>query len=284
MRARHRPTAREVTVHDSAGSVPADDPARRRGVRSVDRALDVLSAFSAAHPRFQLTELAEAAGVPKTSTHRIAVTLVERGFLRQEADGAYVLGNRLLELGSLVSTTNALSHLTQGVAEELIRSTGETVLIAEIDWQDRSLLITGKREAPHSPESLSPLGRRSTLGTGCISRAILSALPREESEEIVTRLPLAQRTPASITDPDALRRELETTRRYGYAVEIGEFIAGIAGVAVPVMVGGRPAGAIAVCGRITRMPRQRLEALGNHIKHLLGRTAAAHPPSPPRAG
>ncbi|WP_207934793.1 IclR family transcriptional regulator [Actinomadura sp. KC06] len=271
-------------MHDSAGSVPADDPARRRGVRSVDRALDVLSAFSAAHPRFQLTELAEAAGVPKTSTHRIAVTLVERGFLRQEADGAYVLGNRLLELGSLVSTTNALSHLTQGVAEELIRSTGETVLIAEIDWQDRSLLITGKREAPHSPESLSPLGRRSTLGTGCISRAILSALPREESEEIVTRLPLAQRTPASITDPDALRRELETTRRYGYAVEIGEFIAGIAGVAVPVMVGGRPAGAIAVCGRITRMPRQRLEALGNHIKHLLGRTAAAHPPSPPRAG
>jgi DNA-binding IclR family transcriptional regulator len=269
---------------DSPRSRPAGDGARRRGVRSVDRALDVLSAFSAAHPRFQLTDLAEAAGVPKTSTHRIAVTLVERGFLRQEGDGAYILGNRLLELGSLVSTTTALSHLTQGVAEELIRSTGETVLIAEIDWRDRSLLITGKREAPYSPESLSPLGRRSMLANGCISRAILSGLPREESEEIVTRLPLAQRTPASITDPDVLRRELETARRYGYAVEIGEFIAGIAGVAVPVMVGGRPAGAIAVCGRITRMPRRRLEALGNHMKHLLGQTAAEHPPSPPPAG
>ncbi|GAB2857648.1 IclR family transcriptional regulator [Actinocorallia aurea] len=271
-------------MNDSPRSLPDDDGGRRRGVRSVDRALDVLGAFSAAHPRLQLTELAEVAGVPKTSTHRIAVTLVERGFLRQEADGAYVLGNRLLELGSLVSATTALSHLTQGVAEELIRSTGETVLVAEVDWRDRSLLITGKREAPHSPESLSPLGRRSMLANGCISRAILSGLPREESEEIVARLPLAQRTPASITDPEALRRELETCRRYGYAIEIGEFIPGIAGVAVPVLVGGRPAGAIAVCGQIARMPRRRLEALGTHIKHLLGRTAAAHPPSPPRAG
>src|SRR5688500_14742496 len=110
---------------------PVNGP-RRRGVRSVDRALDVLSAFSAAHPRFQLSELAEAAGLPKSSTHRMAVTLVERGFLRQEPDGSYALGNRLLELGSLVSATTALAHLTQGITEELARSTGETVLVAEI--------------------------------------------------------------------------------------------------------------------------------------------------------
>ncbi|QFG23035.1 IclR family transcriptional regulator [Actinomadura sp. WMMB 499] len=273
---------------DSPRPRPADGPPqdgpRRRGVRSVDRALDVLSAFSAAHPRLQLSELADVAGLPKTSTHRLAVTLVERGFLRQEGDGAYVLGNRLLELGSLVSATTALAHLTQGVAEELIRSTGETVLVAEIDWRDRSLLITAKREAPHSPESLSPLGRRSALGNGCISRAILSGLPERESEEIVATLRLAQRTPASITEPAAFRRELGASRRLGYAVEIGEFIAGIAGVAVPVMVAGRPAGAVAVCGRTERMSRRRLEALGTHIKYLLGRAAATGPPAPPRAG
>ncbi|MEU5879980.1 IclR family transcriptional regulator [Spirillospora sp. NPDC047279] len=270
-------------VPPPSGSAPQNGP-RRRGVRSVDRALDVLSAFSAAHPRLQLSELADAAGVPKTSTHRIAVTLVERGFLRQEEDGAYVLGNRLLELGSLVSATTALAHLTQGVAEELIRSTGETVLIAEIDWRDRSLLITGKREAPHSPESLSPLGRRSALGNGCISRAILGGLPPEESEEIVPTLHLAQRTPASITDPAALQRELGICRRHGYAIEVGEFIPGIAGVAVPVMVAGRPAGAVAVCGHTERMSRRRLEALGTHIKYLLGRAAATLPPGSPRAG
>ncbi|MDX6740571.1 IclR family transcriptional regulator [Actinocorallia sp. A-T 12471] len=265
----------------NASPSPTSGGPRRRGVQSVDRALDVLGAFSAAHPRFQLSELAEAAGLPKASTHRIAVTLVDRGFLRQEADGAYVLGNRLLELGSLVSATTALAHLTQGAAEELIRSTGETVLVAEIDWRDRSLLITGKREAPHSPETLSPLGRRSVLANGCISRAILSGLPREEGEEIVARLALAQRTPVSVTDPATLLREIDTCRRYGYAIEINEFIPGIAGVAVPVMVAGRPAGAVAVCGQSARMPRRRLEALGTHIKYLLGRASAAQPPGPP---
>ncbi|MGP4022554.1 IclR family transcriptional regulator [Actinomadura sp. 3N407] len=267
----------------AAGGPAAGGP-RRRGVRSVDRALDVLSAFSAAHPRFRLTELAEAAGLPKTSTHRIAVTLVERGFLRQEPDGAYVLGNRLLELGSLVSATTALAHLTQGIAEELVWTTGETVLVAEIDWRDRSLLITGKREAQHSPEALSPLGRRSVLANGCISCAILSGLPPEEARTIVPALKLAQRTPTSITDPAALLREIESCRQRGYAIEIEAFIAGIAGVAVPVMVAGRPAGAVAVAGPTSRMPRRRLEALAAHLKLRLGRAAAIQPPAPPRAG
>ncbi|GAA3936030.1 IclR family transcriptional regulator [Actinomadura viridis] len=271
--------ARSRSPHpESAGLGP-----RRRGVRSVDRALDVLSAFSAAHPRFQLSELAEAAGLPKSSTHRMAVTLVERGFLRQEPDGSYALGNRLLELGSLVSATTALAHLTQGITEELARSTGETVLVAEIDWRDRSLLITAKREAFSSPDALSPIGQRSMLANGCISCAILSGLPPEEAREIVPKLRLAQRTPGSITDPAALLREIETSRLRGYALEAEAFIAGVTGVAVPVMVAGRPAGAVAVCGPTSRMPRRRLEALAPHIQQLLVRAAAVPPAVPPRA-
>ncbi|MFD9718699.1 IclR family transcriptional regulator [Streptomyces sp. NPDC059076] len=255
---------------------------RRRGVQSVDRALDILSALSAAYPRLQLSELAEVAGLPKTSTHRIAVTLVARGFLRQEDDGAYVLGTRLLELGSLVSTTTALAHLTQGVAAELARATGETVLIAEVDWRDRSLIITGRRELGPSPEALSSIGQRSVLANGCISGAILSALPPEETRRIVPQLRLAQRTPLSITDPGALLQEIEASRTRGYAIENDQFIEGIAGVAVPILVAGRPAGAVAVCGPTVRMPRRRLESIAALIQEL--RSRAAHSTVPPRTG
>lgn len=41
-------------------TTPDDDQHRHREVRSVARALDILSAFSTAHPRLHLSELAEA--------------------------------------------------------------------------------------------------------------------------------------------------------------------------------------------------------------------------------
>ncbi|WP_283134553.1 IclR family transcriptional regulator [Rhizohabitans arisaemae] len=267
--------------NDLGHHTPDDEGARRRGVRAVDRALDVLCAFSAAHPRFQLTELAKAAGVPKTSTHRIAVSLVERGFLRQDEDGAYALGSRLLELGSLVSATAPLAHLTRGVAEELARTTGETVLVAEVDWRDRTLVITARGESPNAGEGLSPVGRRSVLANGGISRAILSGLPAKEAESLIPHLKLARRTPSSITDPARFLREVEACRNRGHAIEIEEYIPGIAAVAVPVLVAGRPVGAIAICGPTARLPRRRLHGLAAQIHQLLARIPA--PPAPARA-
>src|SRR4051812_10190467 len=44
----------------------------RRSVGSVERALDLLPAFSARHHRLQLRDLADVVGLPKASTHRLA--------------------------------------------------------------------------------------------------------------------------------------------------------------------------------------------------------------------
>ncbi|MFF5248798.1 IclR family transcriptional regulator [Streptosporangium sp. NPDC000095] len=258
-----------------ADRTPTTMPSRRRGVRAVDRALDVLTAFSAAHPRLQLSELAEAAGLPKTSTHRIAVTLVERGFLRQDDDGAYTLGRILLELGSLVSTTTEVARLTAAAADFPLAG-GEALLVAEVDWLDKSLMITTKLKAPHSPAALSPVGRRSVLANGCVSLAILSGLPMDEVRSLLPHLRLAQRTAASITDPEEFLREVEAARNRGHATEIEEFLPGIAGVAVPVMSAGRPIGAVAVCGPTAHLPRRRLNALALDLKQLISRALPPH--------
>jgi DNA-binding IclR family transcriptional regulator len=47
-------------------------------------------------------------------------------------------------------------------------------------------------------------------------------------------LPLLPLTDATISDLDALRQELETVRRQGYAMSTGERIPGAAAVSVPV--------------------------------------------------
>lgn len=248
-------------------STQLDAPAR--SIRSIDRALDLLSAFSVAHPRLALCELAEVVGLPKPSAYRIARTLVRRGFLQQEPDGSYALGTRLLELGNLVSATSALASLTAHVADELSQHTGETVLVAEVDWGTNTVVITDKRAATHPLAVTSPVGQRSSIGGGCMGKAVIAGLETQEANERVDSLYLTKRTPHTITEPDAFRADIEAARQRGYAVESGEFLTGVSGVAVPVLVGERPLGAIGVVGPTSRCNRRLLGTYGRLIRELL---------------
>jgi DNA-binding IclR family transcriptional regulator len=247
-----------------------DGPDRRGEVRSVARALDILSAFSSAHPRLTLSELAEAVGLPRPSVRRLAVTLIERGFLRQDPDGAYLLGVRLLELGSQVSESSAITHRAGAAADELSRVTGETVLIAEVDWDSLSLLIIGKRRPVQPPPAeTSPVGRRYPLTSGCIGKAVLSGLTPEGAATVVPKLRLTPRTAATIVDPARLAADVAASRDRGYAIQSGEFLVGMAGAAVPVHVSGRVVGALAVLGTAQRYPSPALHRTGRLVRSVL---------------
>jgi DNA-binding IclR family transcriptional regulator len=245
-------------------------------VRSVARALDILSAFSPAHPRLRLSELADAVGLPRPSVRRLAVTLIERGFLRQAADGTYLLGPRLLELGGGVAEDSAITRRTRQAADELARRTGETVLVAEVDWESLSLLIIGKRHPVHpSAAATSAVGNRYPLASGCLAKAALSGLPPEGAVAIVPRLRLTKRTVATIVDPRRLAAEVEASRERGYAMQSGEFLAGMAGAAVPVHEGDRVVGALAVLGSAPRFPHQHLHRTGRLVREILSQHRTA---------
>jgi DNA-binding IclR family transcriptional regulator len=241
-------------------------------VRSVGRALDILSAFSAAHPRLTLSELAEAVGLPRPSVRRLAVTLIDRGFLRQDADGGYLLGVRLMELGSQVTASSAVTHRAGPAADELARLTGETVLIAEVDWATLSLLIIGKRHPVQPAAETSPVGQRYAIATGCLAKAVLSGLPPSGLASVVPKLRLTPRTAASIVDPDVLTADVTASRARGYAVQSGEFLPGMSGAAVPVHVSGRVVGALAVLGQTMRYPGPELHRAGRLVRSVLAAT------------
>ena len=241
-------------------------------VRSVARALDILSAFSIAHPRLHLSELADAVGLPRPSARRLAVTLIERDFLRQDADGTYLLGPRLLELGGQVAEGSAIARRTRDAADELARRTGETVLVAEVDWTGLSLLIIGKRH-PVRPAAAttSAVGSRFALASGCLAKAVLSGLPPEGAAAILPKLRLTPRTVATIVDPRRLAADVEASRERGYAMQSGEFLTGMAGAAVPVHDRGTVVGAVAVVGSAPRFPRSHLHRTGQLVRQVLAR-------------
>jgi DNA-binding IclR family transcriptional regulator len=230
--------------------------------------MDILTSFSRRHPRLQLHELADSVGLPRSTTRRLAITLIDGGFLRQDEGGFYSLGGRLLELGELVSNSGVLTALTAAVMRKVHEITGETILVAEVSWIDQSTLISHKMEGLHALSVTSPVGRRTTLGNGCIGKAALSALAEDEADAVIERISLVKRTDQSILDPEVLTAHVNRARQKGYATEVGEFIEGCSGVAVPVLHNGRPIGAVGVVAPTSRAGTRQLEAWGRLLVEL----------------
>src|SRR5690348_18468684 len=73
------------------------------GVQSIERAFDLLEMLADADGALGLSELAAVSGLPLPTVHRLMRTLVNRGYVRQEASRRYTLGSRLIRLGEISS-------------------------------------------------------------------------------------------------------------------------------------------------------------------------------------
>jgi DNA-binding IclR family transcriptional regulator len=85
---------------------------------------------------------------------------------------------------------------------------------------------------------------------------------------------LASFTPATVTDPDRLREELEETVRRGWAIDVGELVNGVASIAAPIEDRRRvTVGAIGIAGPIERLcgnGEPRAELVGHVIEAARG--------------
>jgi IclR family transcriptional regulator, acetate operon repressor len=84
-----------------------------------------------------------------------------------------------------------------------------------------------------------------------VGKALLASIPPDRARQLIGAGPLAARTPATITDPDALHAELSRVRARGYALDEGEMEVGVRCVAVG-LPGAAPM-AMSVSGPAARM-------------------------------
>lgn len=87
--------------------------------RSLERALQIMTAFSSERKVLGLAQLSEALSLPKATVFRLCATLIKCGFLRQDQElKQYSLGVKLFELGSIVASSFSL----RGIASPTSRN------------------------------------------------------------------------------------------------------------------------------------------------------------------
>lgn len=239
----------------------------------------MLSAFVPDGPAvLSLGQLAAHAGIPKSTAHRVAATLVSEGALRRSTDG-YELGLALFELGTRVRVKGDLRELALPYLEDLYEATHHTVHLAVLEGTD---VVYVDRIRGHSPVRLpSVVGGRLPAHCTGVGKALLATTPGIIAA--LSEATLSARTPRTITMPAVLENELESIRRTGISIDREESTVGVSCVAAPVVAGGRTVAAISVSGPSTHLNVNGLtiavQAAARGVSRALTGAAADRPQS-----
>ncbi len=192
-------------------------------------------------------ELADLLGIHKTSVYRYINTFIRMGYIRADGNGAYHVGNKILELGSQMLRRMPLRETAHPFLVKLSAETQKTVHLCILDGAE--VIYLDKVESQRSLPIISRIGSRAPAYCTGVGKALLSTLPTDQVLELIKRTPLVKRTENTITDPLKLLEELKFTRERGYAIDDGEHEEGIKCFAAPIKgFGGEVIGAISITG------------------------------------
>jgi DNA-binding IclR family transcriptional regulator len=228
----------------------------RPGATVTSRALALLGAFDDDHRRLSLTTLAERAGLPVPTAHRLVAELVAWGALARTGSGEYVVGRRLWDIGLLAPARTDLRELASPYLHDLYGATLATVHLAVRDGTE--VLYLDRLRGSASVPIVSTVGSRLPMHATGVGKVLLAHAPAEVQHEVMGRL--TRITPYTITQPGQLRRQLARVLRDDYATTVEEMSLGACSVAVPVRSGPRVVAALGIVVPSLRKDRPRLVA------------------------
>lgn len=228
---------------------------RRPGVQSLGRAFLILEAMADAGGIIGLSQLAERTDLPLATIHRLVRSLLELGYVRQEANRQYSLGPRLMRLAA--ESGKRIGVVANPLLARAVDQLGESVNLAVLD-DDEIVYVAQVQPTGNLMRMFTEVGRRTLPHSTAVGKAILAGRADEEVEALLARTGMPRRTEHTLTRPAALLAALEEIREQGYATDDGEQEIGVRCVAVVVPDAPRPM-ALSMSGPTTRMDDATVE-------------------------
>jgi len=259
-----------VKIDPMTSSATDQDGSTNRGSSNsggaVGRSFSILRVLRRSSAPLPLTAISDEIGIAPSSAHSVLMQLLAQNAVVQDGDKRYRLGPAMFYIGSAYARG---SSLYRAAWSELITSANELGVTAAlaVPWENHHLIISSHR-AGDSDVSV-PFGGRVPIDGGSWGKVHFAwsgdPLPAK----------LTSYTSASIVDRKAYAEEIETTRRNGYAVELGEFADDIGGVSAPVTSSAGYEGLGAYLAPLSRIEELTLPVIGRRIAGLTARSSLA---------
>ena len=149
------------------------------GVSTVERALDVLRAFTHQQPELSLTDIAAVTGLHKATVFRLLATLSRRGMtIKDPRTGVYRLGFGVIALAEVAKSSTGFVTQARPFMRQIRDELNETVYIAVRVGDDRINL--DQLEGIRDFRRVVAIGKLNPLYVGSTSHVLLAAMPDEE--------------------------------------------------------------------------------------------------------
>jgi IclR family acetate operon transcriptional repressor len=229
------------------------------GVRAVNRALGILTAFSATEFELTAGQLLKRVDLSRPTLYRLLSTLEQLKFVVSEGEPQkFRLGPSVAYLAHVWTASLDLNAVAQPMMRRIWESTGETVALFVPEAAQRLCVAEMASSQPLSFKR--GVGYKERLALGASGRAILAFrdLDPDQIKALIEGIDIGF---------EEYEKELNLTRQRGYAISREELIAGAIAVAAPFFSqNGQAAGSIGVFGPSVRMNEERIEQLGMLVK------------------
>lgn len=221
---------------------------------TVDKAISLLDLFSFEEPEHGLTEVARRSGFDKATTRRLLLSLARHGFVDQDPETRqYRLGAGLTRLARIREARFPILQTALPFMRELSIATSETVHLAEAG--NGSLLTIHVEHPARASRVNVNVGVYLPLHSTASGLAYL-ARAREDVVKEALGKPLAAFTSRTLTDPAAVRGEIEAVRARGYSIMDQGFEEGVFSVAAAIVGSdGYAIGTLAIAAPVARISK-----------------------------
>lgn len=228
------------------------EPVPIQAIETSVRVLEALKGLDGAGP----SKVANQLGMATSTVHDHLRTLERIGYVTFDGD-AYEIGPRFLDLGGYARSQMKVFRIAEPEVQNLAVEIGQHANLMIEDGGMGVFLYIAKGQNAVYLDTYE--GMRVHLQTTALGKAILAHLSVERVNEILDQHGFRRVTENTVTDREALFKELEAIRERRYAIDDEERVAGMRCVGAPIRGEDGVLGAVSVSGPTSRMRGERFE-------------------------
>jgi DNA-binding IclR family transcriptional regulator len=236
-------------------------------VRSVERAIDILTSFTMENPTLTVPEISQKTGLTKSTVFRLLASLESKGMVEKNPyTHEYRLGIRLLSLGNVVQSSLELIDVAKPIMKSLSEKTHETVNINIVHGTNR--VCVDRIDGNQALRKVSEVGKLLPLHAGASGKLLLAF----SDPEIITHVLKVQREFMEESELNKLKLELFDIREKGYASSFNERLEGTASISAPIRdYTGTVIAGITISGPLVRFTEEKVDQFIREILEASGK-------------
>jgi len=202
-------------------------------IQSLDRGLQILEYVAEQDQTVRLAELADLLGIEKSSAHRLAATLINRAYLKQDPDTlGYAVSDRVFTLAGKVASKRGLQQHARKFLKRVARETGEPSHLAVPTSAGPTFL--DHEFGTHPIAVTTRWGQSEPYHCTAIGKALLAGMDKTDIQQALGPARLKAYTEKTITRISALVEECAEVVRTGVAYDREEYRLGMICIAAPI--------------------------------------------------